>query len=661
MLISPAILLVGGVICVIVGRKNTLANRLGMVTGLVGGLPAMFLAAYVMITGQEVSLRIPWSVPFGSLSLALDSLSAFFTLAIVLVCGISAVYGEEYLKAYWGKKNIGVAWCFYNHLFASMLLLVTARNGVLFLVAWEVMSLTSFFLVMFEHEKSSVRRAGWLYLIATHLGTAFLLALFVMLGWKNRTLDFNLFAVSDGSLLAGVMFLLAVVGFGTKAGFMPMHVWLPAAHPAAPTHVSAVMSGVMIKMGVYGILRTLMYLGTPSPWWGWTLIGIGAVSGLVGVLFALAQRDLKALLAYSSVENMGIICLGLGLWLLGIATGNSVLAAMGLLGGLLHVWNHALFKSVLFLVVGAVAQATGTRDIEQMGGLLKRMRWTGLACLIGATAICGLPPLNGFVGEILIYAGAYSAVTDPHAVMGSVFNGLIVLVSLGLIGGLSVACFTKAFGMAFLGEPRSEQAGRAHDAPGKMRLAMGTLAGLCVLLGLISPLTVKTVALAARQLLPPVAAGTIENIGISTAVSILCYVTFASWAVIILSVALWALRKKLFSQRMVQDTVTWDCGYAAPNCRMQYTASSFVWPVIKTFRWLLRPRQQTDLPSGLFPQQAGFESHTDDVVYQRVYRPIFRMIDRLAGKLRWLQQGRNQLYVLYIALTLIVLLVWKLG
>jgi formate hydrogenlyase subunit 3/multisubunit Na+/H+ antiporter MnhD subunit len=282
---------------------------------------------------------------------------------------------------------------FFNLLLASMLLVVTARNGVLFLVSWEIMSLSSFFLVMFEDEKPGVREAGWTYLVTTHLGTALLLAMFVLLGRNSGSLDFD--ALSAPEAIAGVVFLLGLIGFGTKAGLMPLHVWLPEAHPVAPSYVSAVMSGVMIKMGIYGLLRTLTWLGEPPAWWGWTLLVLGVVSGVLGVLYALAQHDLKRLLAYHSVENIGIIAMALGVGLLGVHYRIPAMAALGFTGGLLHVVNHALFKSLLFLGAGSVLHATGVGDLDRLGGLLKRMPITGTTFLIGAAAICGLPPLNG--------------------------------------------------------------------------------------------------------------------------------------------------------------------------------------------------------------------------------------------------------------------------
>ncbi len=359
------------------------------------------------------------------------------------------------------------------------------------------MSLASFFLVMFDHEKDEVMRAGWTYLAATHLGTAFLLVMFLVLG-AGGSLDFS--ALTASGLPAALVFAAALIGFGTKAGFVPLHVWLPEAHPAAPSHVSALMSGVMIKTGIYGLLRVMTFLGAPAAWWGWSLVVIGAVSGVAGVLFALAQHDLKRLLAYHSVENIGIIALGLGIGILGTVSANPVVAAMGFCGALLHVVNHGIFKSLLFLGAGSVLHATGTRAIDRLGGLIKSMPVTGAAFLVGAAAICALPPLNGFVSEFLVYSAAFNSVAAGTQVWG----GMVVIGGLALIGGLAAACFTKAFGVVFLGEPRSRDAVGVHEAPLSMCWPMATLAALCLAIGLTAPWMVELVMPAVAQLTPSV-------------------------------------------------------------------------------------------------------------------------------------------------------------
>ncbi len=348
--LGVAICLGGGIIAMALGKWPKTCSTAAVTGTLLGGGLVALQAIQVLTSGEPKMVQWAWSIPFGSVNMGIDPLSAVFALAIVLVTMLSAVYGAQYLGLHRGHRNLGPSWFFFNLLAASMLTVVTARNGLLFLVSWELMSLASFFLVMHEDQKESVRRAGWIYLVAMHLGTAFLVAMFLLLGRNAASLDFDQLSVAPET--AGLLFVLAVIGFGTKAGFIPLHVWLPEAHPAAPSHVSAVMSGVMIKTGIYGLLRILTLLGAPPAWWGWTLVTIGVVSGILGVLNALAQHDLKRLLAYHSVENIGIIVLGMGVGLLGVTFANPTMATLGFAGALLHVVNHAIFKSLLFL--GAV-------------------------------------------------------------------------------------------------------------------------------------------------------------------------------------------------------------------------------------------------------------------------------------------------------------------
>ena len=513
------------------------AWRTGVVSCLTGAVLSIISAGMVIWTGVEASIRVAWHVPFGSFYLAIDQLAAFFIITISLVSGLASIYGSAYLHKYRNRKNLGVSWCFFNILFASMLLVVVSRNGLLFLVAWEAMSLSSFFLVVFEHEKQEVREAGWIYLAAAHVGQACLMLLFVILASQNNSLDFDKFMVPAGA--AAIVFILAVIGFGAKAGFVPLHVWLPEAHPAAPSHVSAVMSGVMIKTGIYGLIRFMTFVEDPAQWWGYTLLVIGAVSGIIGVLLALSQHDIKRLLAYSSVENIGIITIGLGLWLLGVSTNNYVIAALGLMGGLLHILNHAVFKSLLFLGAGAVAHATGTREMGLMGGLMKKMPVTALTFGIGSAAICGLPPMNGFTGEFSLYLGAFNALTGLHSPGGPMPGGIIAIIALGLIGGLAAVCFTKAFGIIFLGNRRSNFSADIHETMGPMTWVMIMLAALCIVMGLAGFFTVKFIT--------PVAAQLLGNSQVSETSEILCSlllkVGLIGGILIVISGMLWGLRR----------------------------------------------------------------------------------------------------------------------
>jgi hydrogenase-4 component B len=654
------VLFFGAIVSLLARRVPGLASTIGSVTAIAGSFLALASAARVLYTGLPVSVSIPWQVPLGRLSLAVDPLSAVFILPIAVIVAVAAFYGVQYMHGSYRPAAIGPSWFFFNLLAATMLLVVTSRNGLLFLMCWEAMSLASFFLVVTDHEQGSVRRAGWIYLAAMHLGTACLLVLFLLLGRSSGTLDFDRFTCEPG--LAGMLFILAVVGFGTKAGFIPVHVWLPEAHPAAPSHVSAVMSGVMIKTGIYGLLRILTFLPEATSWWGWTLIAVGAVSGVLGVLSALAQHDLKRLLAYHSVENIGIISLGMGVGLLGIAYRIPVMAFMGFAGALLHVLNHALFKSLLFLGAGAVQHGTGTRDIDRLGGLLKAMPVTGGTFLVGACAISGLPPLNGFVSELLIYVGVLLGVASRGATGGVGWAPLCVFVvgGLALIGGLATACFTKAFGCVFLGEPRSDQARGAHEVGAAMRASMLVLAGACFLVALTAPIWPYVYRSAIATILPVSLHDTLRD-AVAQTWTPLIVVCVSSWALLGAAGLVAAVRLRLLSGRQVERGPTWDCGYAAPTPRMQYTASSFACPLLLLSRTFLRPRISLQPPTGLFPKQARFESETPDVFLEYLFRPVFTGTAWGASKLRWLQHGRIQLYVLYIALTILVLLVWKLG
>ena len=657
LLLAMAILLAGAMAVLLLSRSNRNLSWLGAGSVVVAAVLGCIPAIQVLLGGAVLQLRFPWPVPYGEFFIELDPLSAWFLVPTLLLSALAAIYGVGYLRSWHFRRSLGPIWFFYCLLVLGMVLVLLARNAVLFLFAWELMAVASFFLVTFEHERQSVREAGWIYFVATHLGTAFLLAFFLLLARETGSMDFNAWAAKGIQTqgLASVLFLLAVVGFGTKAGFMPLHVWLPEAHPAAPSHVSALMSGVMIKTGIYGLLRAFSFLGTPPLWWGWGLIVIGLTSGVLGVLFALAQHDLKRLLAYHSVENIGIIALGLGVGLLGMSTASPMLMVLGFGGALLHVLNHALFKGLLFLGAGAVVQGTGTHEIDQLGGLLKRMPWTAATFLVGAVAISGLPPLNGFVSEFLIFLGAFKGGISTGG--GIAVSLLALIAGLALIGGLAVACFTKAFGIVFLGEPRSEHVARAREVDWTMRLPMLLLAAVCVGIGLLAPIVVGCL----QPVLESVTAQQPEIVGenLAMATSPLTFVVIGAGAFLLLVLALIFLRRGLLAGRRVEESTTWGCGYAQPPARAQYTASSFAQPLTELFRTLLGTKKTVSMPRGPFPAEAALKTVTPDISHEEMYRPMFERGEAWLSQLRWLQHGNVQLYVLYIAATLMVLLVWK--
>lgn len=652
---AVGLLLLSGCAALFLNRFSRYATFIGVAGAVVSCVVGLFAVIQIFISGQTACVSFPLSIPYASFSVELDFLSAFFLLPVLFLSALAAIYGAGYLKSWYGKKSIGTSWFFYNLLVASMIMVVIARNAVLFLFFWEVMTIASYFLVTFENEKTAARKAGLIYLAASQAGTMFLLALFILLGQGGGgPLDFNLFKVSAG-IAPSVIFILAILGFGVKAGFMPLHVWLPEAHPAAPSHVSALMSGAMIKMGIYGLIRVLMFLGAPSLWWGIFLIGVGITCGIFGLLCALAQRDLKRLLAYSSIENIGIITLGLGLGVLGMSLQTPVLIILGWAGALLHVVNHALFKSLLFFGAGVIVHAEGTREIDCMGGLFKKMPSTGICFLIGSAAICGLPLLNGFASEFLIYLGSFYGIKMDAFILLSVLG---VIASLALIGGLAVACFSKAFGIIFLGEPRTPSGEKAREAGWLMRLPMMILGLSCVLIGLLAPFVI----LLFIRVLPEVT-GLAENIvseNIHQAANIL--MNIAQVCVVVLGfigIGIF-IRRCLLKGRSVKQAVTWDCGYAAPSPRMQYTASSFAQPLVDLFSVILWRRRQLVRGQEIFPKDASLSTTTPDIFVQSLYRPILEIFYRQMSRLRFFQHGRLQIYILYIILTLLVLFVWKL-
>lgn len=654
-ILGCVILVLSGAAAVLLGRSRVASWAAAL--GVWAGCGAAAIPVIAVLTGHAAEpLQIAWSMPGGSLSFGLDGLSAFFCLPILLVSPLAALYGCEYLAH--EKKPLGSILFFFNILVASMLLLMAARNGLLFLVVWEIMAISSFFLVIFDDEHAHVREAGWTYLIATHIGTAALLVFFALLGRQAGSLDFEAMAAARlAPAMASVLFALAVVGFGSKAGFFPLHVWLPEAHPAAPSHVSALMSGVMIKTGIYGLLRALTLLGEPASAWGWVLVAVGLMSGVLGVILALVQNDLKRLLAYCSVENIGVITLGLGVGTLGLCWHQPTLMVLGFGGGILHVLNHAVFKSLLFLGAGAVLHSAHTRDIDHLGGLLKSMRWTGMTFLVASAAICGLPPFNGFVSEFLIYLAGFTGVRA--GVAETVILAIVVAGGLAIIGGLAAACFAKAFGTVFLGEPRSDHASKAHEVGAAMRWPMATLAAVCLGIGLLAPLAVKVV-LPAVQIVVGTDSAT-RGTSSTAAIRVLSGVAWVSLSVLLLAAGLFFIRRRLPRGQEQTVTGTWDCGYARPTARMQYTASSFAQPLTDLFRFILRTRKQSDQVQGFFPKGATFGTETPDAARKWLFVPLFRTIDRAVAPIRRMQHGRVHEYLLYIAIVLVLLLIWKAG
>lgn len=636
-------------------RMPRAATALGAGGAVAGCLMALGPTYRVLLGETPEALNFAWDASHGMFRVGIDPLSAFFLLPILTLSALAAVYGAGYLLAYRREKLLGPPWFLFNGFVAAMVLVVIARSAVLFLMAWEVMSLAAYGLVTFEYEKSAVRTAGWIYLVATHLGMACLIALFTVLGAQAGSLDFDLsVALPAFGSVAPAVFVLALVGFGAKAGFLPLHVWLPEAHPAAPSHVSALMSGVMIKIGLYGLLRVVSLLGEPAAWWGTTLGAIGLVTALMGVALAVQQRDLKRALAYSSIENIGLIALSLGVGWWGVANRVAAAAALGMAAGLLHIWNHALMKGLMFFTAGSVLHGAGSADLERLGGLMKRMPWTGRGMLLGATAMAGLPPLNGFISEYLMFISL--AETTLETTGGSSLAALLALGALAAIGTLAAAAFVRLVGIAVLGSPRSQRADRAHESPVIMLAPVAVLVVLCLGVAIWPRRVISFLLPAVHQLLGGAVGEAPPNIEALVPLSSLGAINLAMLAALAtLGAGLMLLTRK--SART--EGPTWGCGYSQPTSRMQYTGASF--SMLLASRLLpraLQARMSLQPPRGLFPRQAEFSADYADPLQQGLYDPFFRRWAERVRYLRVLQQGKLHVYLVYIMLAVVVALAW---
>jgi len=640
-----SLILLSGVPGLFCRRSSPRGERIACLLILMGTIAAFVAVLRYLQQGAMQPLSFSWAIPGGALILDLDPLATCFVLPLLIVVSAGSVYGLKYWPQHANPSNGRKLRLFYGLISGAMLLLLLAQNGVLFLMAWEVMALSGFFLITTEDDREDVRRAGFIYLIATHTGTLALFAMFALIGDISGTLDFP----AAGTLPAtgsALIFLLGLLGFGMKAGLMPLHIWLPGAHAAAPSHASALLSGVMIKTGIYGLVRLTSLFAEIPPWWGWTILLLGAFSGVMGVALALAQHDIKRLLAYHSVENIGIIALGLGIALLGRSHDLPALVVLGLSGCLLHVANHGFFKSLLFLSAGAVIHAVGNREFDHFGGLLKRQPWTGAMFLGGAVAISGLPPLNGFVSEWLIYLGGFQLLKQPSSALAA---AVLTVPVLALIGGLALACFAKVFGITFLGEPRSSNAAQAHEAPLTMVAPMVVLFAVCAGIGLL-PFTLQS-------LLQNAAAtwGNMPVLQINSFAS-LAWISLSGWCLLVLVFLSFLLMRRR-SRKAPRDVGTWGCGYQFPAPRMQYTASSFADFLVKLFGFGLRSRKHGGKVSGLFPAETDFSCHTPDAVLDLMLVPTFVSFGRLFRQLRaWIHNGSMALYLLYVVLTVVVLL-----
>lgn len=646
-------LIVGALLPLLSLKKPRLAQQLGMISAVTGSVIGCTTSLSVLISTTTFDFAIPWETAGVTLSFNLDPLAAFFMLPLFLLVGGGAIYGSGYLDPLSKDGNSGFHWFFYNLLALSMIVVVIAANGLIFLLAWEMMSISSFFLVTYSFRNPDTLKAGRLYLIATHVGGALLFVFFLEAGRICGTLDFAGFTTLSGisTPRSIFFFLLILIGFGAKAGLFPLHVWLPDAHPAAPSHVSALMSGVMIKTAIYGLLRMLTFLPPLPAWCSILVITLGIGGAIFGIAMAMLQKDLKRTLAFSTVENIGLIFLGIGLWLYGTSTGHPVAAALALAGGMLHIWNHALFKGILFFGAGAIQHATGTRTISHLGGLLRRMPIASSLIILASCAISALPPLNGFISEWLLLMSILSLGQTTIGAYALFF--LLLTALLALVGGLVAVTFSRLIGLIQLGEPRQPRTARAEEPVFSILAPMLLLGLLCLGIGLLPGVALKLLSGAARILtgggtslpLPGLPFGPLWSIS-------------GSFLLLFFIALLTKISPR--NSRTRKPVSTWGCAFSKPNPRMSYTAGGYSQLAADSLLCTAMLPTNTGNPvvQGIFATATKFRQISRDPILQRGLVPIFRQTAQWAYLFRKLQAGKLNIYLLYMFLTTTLLLGW---
>ncbi len=649
--IGIAILICGAIISLFF--KNQAAKLKCVSIGAVLATCATVSAALkaLIISNQECILHL--GSIFQNVRFVLDDLSAFFVIFISIMSTLAIIYSNGYLAPYISKgKDVSAHCIFLALLMASMLLVVTCQNALLFLIIWELMSLSSFFLVIFEHEKKEVINSGIKYLVYMHVSVIFIILFFVLLSTNAMSLDFMAFkgALANNIDLANLVFVFGFIGFGIKAGFVPFHNWLPDAHPQAPSHVSAMMSGVMIKTGIYGILRTIQFSSIPKIAIIYTVLVLTAITALYGIAYATVQKDIKKMLAYSSIENIGIIGIGISIYMLATYFGHPTMALLALCGSLVHILNHSIFKELLFLSAGSVYVKTHTKDMEVLGGLIKKMPITALCFIVGGISICALPPFNGFVSEFLIYLSFIKALAIDN--FGVFIAILFAFSALALVGTMAILCFTKTISITFLGLGRSEKAEAVEtDSPKTMLIPMGLLGLACFIIGLF-PQYVFQYALKPASVL-------IENA--QAGETILFLSSISKYILILVGLILAIVIVKKLISKKPQIYSTWGCGYNKLTSKVQYSAASYVSPFSSILKPLFKRNTDVRKAKGLFPKEAHYEAEFDDIEEVYVINPIIKLDEKFLSKFEKLQNGDIQQYIrvglIFLAIALIAALI----
>ncbi|WP_157196823.1 proton-conducting transporter transmembrane domain-containing protein [Methanococcus aeolicus] len=643
MLICISIIVLGGLLGVLFSKWFKLSKIISILIISMGSLFGTYNAIMVILNNKsyELTYLVESIIP---ISFKIDPISMFFSAVVLLVSIMAAIYSYGYMDDKKRKLATGFQYLNFAVLVASMVGVTISNNSIIFLLFWELMSISSFLLVMFDGFKEEVRKSGYIYLIYTHAGGMFIFASFALAYVATGSISFDQFSNMPDYLKIAV-FLLGFVGFASKAGVFPFHSWLPYAHPVAPSHVSAVMSGVMIKMGIYGIIMLILLLGINNIYIGYMVLILGILSGILGVAYALAQHDIKRLLAYSSIENIGIILIGLGIGLIGKYYHNETIALLGFAGALLHILNHALFKSLLFMGAGAMIKSTGTHSLEGMGGLMKRMPTTSLVFLIGSLAISGIPPFNGFVSELLIYMGGFNGLNDSVGLLIASTFGIIALV---LIGGLATACFTKVLGISFLGAPKTKASANAKASPHVMSVPQILLALICIIIGIFPILFVNPIIKIANS-------SNLAGITACSQLSVFPNLT-GVYIILIALVSLFVVLRMIYYKNKIVDGYTWDCGYSNPTSKMQYTASSYASPIVEFFKPFVIIKTHEKPVKGIFPHEAKYHSHSKDLAEAVFELLLIKPISVGLSVIRYLKDGNFNYYMGYVIIIISLLL-----
>jgi hydrogenase-4 component B len=628
--------------------KSVTALFFIMLNALVTSVPAI-----QALFGMEYHLTFFGGSNFGNILIEIDPLSAWFMLIINFTLINGALYGTGYMKAY--KKqpnNLTIHWIMFVVFHASMLWVCMLRNGFAFLVAWEIMTLASLILVLFDHDKANTLQAGLNYLVQMHIGVAFLTIAFIWVFVTQQNASFDGIATLMQGNNPYWVILFFFLGFGIKAGFVPLHTWLPYAHPAAPSHVSGVMSGVIVKMGIYGIIRIAMMIDQHTLKLGLILVMLSAATTLYGILNASVHRDFKKMLAYCTTENIGIVGMGIGIALIGKGINNNTVLVLGLASALLHTLNHSLYKSLLFFTAGNIYLKTHTRNMELLGGLVRYMPHTAIIFLIGALAIGGMPPFNGFVSKFLIYSGFIETFSNRDISLNALMIMCIAILSMA--GGVSLLTFTKAFGTIFLGETRTEFIHRPAEVHLLMRAPLYIIIVIMLLIGIFPIVVLKPIFNIIQAMSPASLLMPYSGIG-----ETLAWVGRASLILIGIIALLLIIRSKAFSKKVVVVTPTWGCGYVAPTPAMQYTGKSFSKSLAKLFGFItIENKKYEELKTiSIFPSPRTYASFYLEFFETRLFDPVIKQFLRFLNYFSFIHNGKIQLYVLYGLIFMVILIV----